>query len=82
MPGTVDQNIGGIFRQKGLSSEILRGQRTALDTRLRGDPQYMDDIQAIDERVATIRGFDLRIKELLAMDGNQELMDLGTQGGK
>jgi len=77
MAGTVDQNIGGILRQKGISSEILRGQRAALDARLRGDDQYVDDIQAIDERVATIRGFDLRIKELLGMDGKQELMEFG-----
>ena len=76
MATTVDSEIGGVLRQKGLSVERLKEQRAALDALLRNDPTHRDAVQEIDERAANIKGFDLRIKELLGMDGAQELMDL------
>jgi len=75
MPKTVDEQLGHTRRTAWRLGERIKARQNELDARLAEDPDYRDDVQAIDEDKASLRGLRMREGELLGMDGSQELMD-------
>ena len=76
MPKTIDEQLGHTRRTAWRLSERIKARQNELDARLAEDPDYRDDVQAIDEDKASLRGLRMREGELLGMDGSQEMMDL------
>ena len=74
-PKTVDEQLGHTRRTAWLLTERIKARQNVLEARLVGDPAYRDDMQAIAEDKAGLRGLRMREAELLLMPGNQELMD-------
>jgi len=76
MPKTVDEQLGHTRRTAWRLAERIKAQQNEVDARLTEDPAYRDDVRAIEEDKAGLRGLRMREAELLGMDGAQELMDL------
>ena len=75
MTTTVDEQLGFTRRTAWLLNERVKAMQNDLEARLVDDPAYCDDMQAIAEDRAKVRGLRMREAELLLMPGNQELMD-------